>query len=86
LPWRKVVKISAYAGPRNGLRLRLDLECGHGATRVLSAAEKVALAAHPELPVSSQCIARCWVCSLVHRLGQERAFSAHHAPNGVYNR
>jgi hypothetical protein len=85
VPWRQVTEITAYAGPRNGLRLRFDLECGHAFTRAMNAAQRARFETQPGEPVSTQCIGRCWVCSLLKYLGPEIAFDRYHAPNGVFS-
>lgn len=54
-PWRQVVKSEIYAGPRNGLRIRLWFDCGHTMTRPVTPRERRTLE-------TQQCVGRCYPC------------------------
>lgn len=55
IPWRGVVRAELYAGPRNGLRFKLTLDCGHAMTRQLRPNEQ-------QTKTTKQCAARCYPC------------------------
>lgn len=57
IPWRAVVRAELYAGPRNGLRVRLLFDCGHTMDRVARPDEK----ADPSAAVT-QCTGACYPC------------------------
>jgi len=66
-PWQQVLRAEPYAGPRNGLRLRMELACGHAVTRCLSPVEWRTLG--ESATVKKPCVVRCWVCYLKEHRG-----------------
>lgn len=60
-PWRQVVQWRLYAGPRNGLRLALTLDCGHIQTRTLRLDERRRLQDGDD-PLCRQCTMGCYLC------------------------
>lgn len=57
VPWRRVISVDLYAGPRNGLRVMITFECGHTMDRMLQPKEK----ADPGASIT-QCAGRCYSC------------------------